>query len=120
MLGTDLISQLNLSVPCRFTRNYIPLILNHFRSSYDLQEPFIVLCFDYNRLYPTISKSDSLPFHRIISNFCTSNYIFTFLRVYLANSCRATHESAPRSIGRVARKKKKKMLLFVVYLACVF
>jgi len=56
----DLIS-LNFSIPSRFTRNYIPLILNHCRSNYELHDPYKVLCSDYNRLYPIICNLDSLP-----------------------------------------------------------
>jgi len=54
----DLISRLNFSVPSRFTRNYIPLILNHCRSNYELHDPYRVLCSDYNRLYPIICNLD--------------------------------------------------------------
>jgi len=50
----DLISRLNFSVPSRFTRNYIPLILNQCRSNYELHVPYRFLCSDYNRLYPII------------------------------------------------------------------
>lgn len=57
----DLISRLNFSVPSRVTRNYIPLILNHCRSNYELHDPYRVLCSDYNRLYPIICNLDSLP-----------------------------------------------------------
>jgi len=50
----DLIRRLNFSVPSRFTRNYIPLILNHCRSNYELHDPYRVLCSDYKRLYPIL------------------------------------------------------------------
>jgi len=69
-----MVSQLNFSVPCRLTRNYIPLILNHCKSNFDLHEPFRVLCSDYNRLYPIIYISDSLPLSkRLISKFLAQN-----------------------------------------------
>jgi len=52
--SADLISRLNFCVPGRFTRNYISLILNHSRCNYEMQDPYRVLCSDYNILYPII------------------------------------------------------------------
>jgi len=34
--SSDFVSRLNFSVPSRFTRNYLPLFLNHCRSNYEL------------------------------------------------------------------------------------
>jgi len=61
--SSDLVSQLNFSVPRRLTRNYIHLVLNHCRSNYDLHEPFRVLFFDYNRLTSTEFDNTSLFFY---------------------------------------------------------
>jgi len=36
----ELLSRLHLNVPNRFTRYYIPLVLNHCRSNNDMYEPF--------------------------------------------------------------------------------
>ena len=55
----DLVSRLHFSVPCRLTRNYIPLTLPSCRSNYALHEPFRVLCSDYNKYYFIISNSQS-------------------------------------------------------------
>jgi len=43
----DLISRLNFSVTSRFTRNYIPLILNQCRSNYELHDPCRVISLSY-------------------------------------------------------------------------
>jgi len=70
----DLISRLNFSVPSRFTKNYIPLILIHCRSNYELHDPYRDLCSDYNRLYPIICNLDSLPLlKQSILNFLIHN-----------------------------------------------
>jgi len=44
----DVISRLNFSAPSRFTGNYIPLILNHCRSNYELHDSYRVLYSGYN------------------------------------------------------------------------
>jgi len=39
----ELLGRLHFNVPNRFTRNYIPLVLNHFIFNYAMYEPFRVL-----------------------------------------------------------------------------
>jgi len=81
--STELLSRLHFNVPNRFTRNYIPLVLNHCISNYAMHEPFGVLCKDYNRLYHLISTTDSLPiFKSIILSSLVTNKFYLMYFVY--------------------------------------
>jgi len=62
----ELLGRLHFNVPNRFTRNYIPLVLNPCISNYAMHEPFRVPCNDYNGLYHLISTTDSLPIFKSI------------------------------------------------------
>jgi hypothetical protein len=59
--SVDLVSQLNFAVPCRITRNYLPLTLPNCRSNYALHEPFRVLCSDFNKYSFILTNTDSVP-----------------------------------------------------------
>jgi len=54
-----LLSQINFSIPARYTRNYVPLSLNLCTNNYSLHEPFRVLCTDYNKLYNVFNADAS-------------------------------------------------------------
>jgi len=70
----ELLGRLHFNVPNRFTRNYIPLVLNHGISNYAMHEPLRVLCNDFNRLYHLRSTTDSLPIFKskILSSLVTN------------------------------------------------
>lgn len=64
--GPDLFCRLNISVPRRFTRNYIPLILNHCRFSYTT-EYYVWTIVDYNlNSMPPLTQSILTFFSHII------------------------------------------------------
>ena len=59
--STELMSQLNFSVPRRVvSRNFIPISLPICRSNYALHEPFRMLCSEYNRLFYIVSEANSI------------------------------------------------------------
>lgn len=55
-----LLSQINFTIPNRFTRNYKPLKLSFCRANYEIFNPLRSICKNYNDFFNTFSISDSI------------------------------------------------------------
>jgi len=79
--SVELVNRLSFNVPVRLTRNYYPLNLPRCTSNFCLQEPFRVLCNNYNNLYHLICTSTS-----ILVTKTNILRVFFIYCIFLANS----------------------------------